>query len=1002
MPNNEFQVLIQAIVDAKDVQTRLNAIKDLSVKIEKVNLDQSAIDSLRSQLSKNGIDVNLVLGNVSQVQAQAVKAGQQIGQKIQSGIDGVIQKGNFKKVFSSTIGDLNSTGKEAEKYFQTLSNGVSIQERLGKDNNLESFTVSLKNADGVAEQLRYTLKQIEDDKGNITDRWFEYSGGSINDNGVIRQFKAISTAADGLQIKLEKLKAKYSDLNGSKPIKDSGHISSLDRQYDKVLQSISNLRNADDSTFASMQTNVKSEIASLESMIQQFRNAENVSSKLKGTDLSSGLSIANNELEKFKNDSKDFPQITETIHELDTAISQIGDAASLNKFTDQLRVARSELAKIKAETSATNRIEKTGINISGLISSITDIQRISPQINNFKTQINGAEVSVQSLLEDISKVNTQSDFSVISTKVNSFTKAAKAAGIAISEVATNSNKLQEIQFSIDTEKYSTLISTFKQQLSKFGTESGEIFDKAQVSLKQLESAYDGMKSTDGDKRLEHEKDYQKSLETTKNLLAQIKSQKSNELISNGDNRRVSFINELNNYLAKNTAMSKQSKQQIVELINTLNSVDDMTRGTFDNLRAQFKGIDADLRATNKLGLSWTDKFKQAVEKFGGWAIATGSVMELWNLFRRMPKEVYNIDTSMTNLYKVTDETERKYTAFLDNASSKTQALGRTISGLVEQTADWAKLGFDIDEASELAQISSVYANVGEVDDATAVSDLVTAMKSFNIEASDSITIVDSLNKLGNEFATDSASLGEGLKKSASALSLAGNDINQTLAMITGGTEITQNASEMGNALKVLSMRVRGMKGALEELGEEYENVESISKIQTQILNQTDGAVNIFDKSGNFKSTYEILKDISKVWSDISQVNQAALLETIAGKQRGNQISALIQAFQSGQIEKAYEASVNSAGSAMQEQERWMESLEAKTQQFEAAYQSLSTTVLDSDFLKVLADSGITLTNVLDTVIGKIGIIPTIASGGGIAAFIKNFDWPWNKGYLKIA
>ena len=81
MPNNEFQVLIQAIVDAKDVQTRLNAIKDLSVRIEKVNLDKSAIDSLRNQLSKNGIDVNLVLGNVNQVQAQATKAGQQIGQR---------------------------------------------------------------------------------------------------------------------------------------------------------------------------------------------------------------------------------------------------------------------------------------------------------------------------------------------------------------------------------------------------------------------------------------------------------------------------------------------------------------------------------------------------------------------------------------------------------------------------------------------------------------------------------------------------------------------------------------------------------------------------------------------------------------------------------------------------------------------------------------------------------------------------------------------------------
>lgn len=559
-----------------------------------------------------------------------------------------------------------------------------------------------------------------------------------------------------------------------------------------------------------------------------------------------------------------------------------------------------------------------------------------------------------------------------------------------------------IKYNIDTEKYSTQISSLHQQLSKFGIESGESFLQASATLKQLEATYNEMKFSDGDERLDHEKEYQKLLEKTKNLLTQVKGQKSNELISNGDNRRISLVNELNNYLQKNTAMTKQSKQVIIEWINTLNSADDMTRGTFDNLMAQFKGLDAELRAANKLGLSWTDKFKQAVEKFGGWAMATGSVMELWNLFRRMPKEVYNIDTSMTDLYKVTDETERKYSKFLDNASSKAQDLGRSISGLVEQTADWAKLGFDIDQASELAAVSSVYSNVGEVDDSTAVKDLVTAMKAFNIEASDSISIVDSLNKLGNEFATDAKSLGEGLRNSASSMAVAGNDINQTLALLTGGGEISQNVGELGNALRVVSMRLRGMKGQLQEIGEEYENVESISKIQTQIYNLSKGNVNIFKDDGSFKSTYEQLKEISKIYFQLNDSDRADLTEIMFGKNRANQGIALLQAFQSGQIEKAYEASVHSAGSAMQEQERWMESLEAKTQQLEAAFQSLSTTVFDSNFLKVLVDSGITLTNVLDTVIDKIGVIPTLITGGSITAFIKNFDWLCNKSYLKIA
>lgn len=580
-------------------------------------------------------------------------------------------------------------------------------------------------------------------------------------------------------------------------------------------------------------------------------------------------------------------------------------------------------------------------------------------------------------------------------------KLAKAMNTTATS-AQNLSQHSKIQLAIDTEKYTTEIFTLQQQLSKFGVQSGEIFQRAQTSVNQLESAYENMKSSDGDKRLEYEEEYQKYLETSKNLLKQITSQKSNELIPQGDNRRITFIRQLNDYLSKNTAMASRSKEEIQGLINTLESADDMTRGSLDNLKQQFQNLDSQLRSTGKLGLSWTDKFKQAIEKFGGWALATGSVMELWNQLRRIPEEVYKIDTAMTNLYKVTDETDWKYNQFLDNASQKAQDIGRSVSSLVDQSADWAKLGFSIDEASKLAETSSIYANVGEVDDATAVADLVTAMKSFNIEASDSITIVDSLNKLGNEFATDAKSLGEGLRTSASALNLAGNDINQSLAMLTGGTEITQNASEMGNALKVLSMRLRGMKGELEALGEEYENVESISKIQTQILNQTKGAVNIFDSKGNFKSTYEILKDISEVWSEISQVDQAALLETIAGRQRGNQISALIQSFQSGQVEKAYEASLNSSGSAMQEQERWLESLEAKIKQLEAAFQSLSMTVLDSDFLKTLADGTTSVVNGLDTIIDRFGVLTPLVAGGGIAAFIKNFDWPWNKGYLKIA
>ena len=256
------------------------------------------------------------------------------------------------------------------------------------------------------------------------------------------------------------------------------------------------------------------------------------------------------------------------------------------------------------------------------------------------------------------------------------------------------------------------------------------------------------------------------------------------------------------------------------------------------------------------------------------------------------------------------------------------------------------------------------------------------MKAFNIEASDSITIVDQLNALGSEYSISAADLGDGLRKSANAMALANNDIEQTLAMIAGGAEITRDAGGMGNSLKVLALRLRGMKGELEAFGEDASDVLPADKLQSRISEYTKGAVNIFDDfdPSKLKSTYDILLSISRVWNDISATDQAELLDVIAGKQDAGNVSALLKAFQKGQVQQAYGDALNSDGYAMQEQARWLDSLEAKTQQLEAAFQSLSNTVLGSDVLKVLADGGVGVINTLDSIIDKLGLLGTLSVG----------------------
>jgi len=361
---------------------------------------------------------------------------------------------------------------------------------------------------------------------------------------------------------------------------------------------------------------------------------------------------------------------------------------------------------------------------------------------------------------------------------------------------------------------------------------------------------------------------------------------------------------------------------------------------------------------------------------------TADIKNAASYIKDMAEAVKDIDDAITELYKVTDETDKRYEQFFTNTCKNAKELGRSISCLVTHAAEWSKLGFSLDQAEKLAKISAIYAGISGADDVSAISGLAAAMKAFNIEAENSITIVDSLNKLGKEFSAGSSDLGEGLKNSAASMSAAGADMNETLAMLTGGSEITKSAEEFGDFLNIAGMRIRGMKDELEALGEEVEPFAgSIDEIQTRILRLTGGRINIFDSSSNLRDYYDIMKDIADVYSGLSSANQDSLDGILFGKQNSAYGSALIQAFKSGQVQKALDASLNSSGSAMKEQELQLESLEGKTSQLQAAFQSLCSKVIDSDLLKFFTDLGTAGVNALDGLADVLGKIDSFFSGG---------------------
>ena len=181
-----------------------------------------------------------------------------------------------------------------------------------------------------------------------------------------------------------------------------------------------------------------------------------------------------------------------------------------------------------------------------------------------------------------------------------------------------------------------------------------------------------------------------------------------------------------------------------------------------------------------------------------------------------------------------------------------------------------------------------------------------------------------------------------------------------------------------NAIKVLSMRLRGAKTDLESAGEDTDGMaESTSKLRETIMALTGGIDIMADAAGTeFKSTYQIMKDISGVWNSMSDINQAALLETIAGKQRGNTISALLTNM--AQAEKVLETSMEkSTDSAIKEHERWLESIEAAQKSLTAAWQDLSDSIIGSGLIKTVYDGATGILTVLTKIVDTFGSLPTL-------------------------
>ena len=968
-----------------------------------LNKTQKKIQSQLATISKNlkidigGLNVTSIQSGIKVAEKQVVSSVKNIKHEIQN-IDTTLAE-TFKAGFNKDGQiDIIKTIENARKVLSQFGN-PTFSWTKDSSGEVTQITAEVTSLTGQVEKLKYAL--------NETNGSFDYLSGSSSEKGILK-----------LIADIDKAKSKYTTLLSEFKSSNSGIETGLTKEIADVNNAINNLGKGGsvaevDSLFNTLKTTaneIKQNLDTTSSSFNKVTNAENTLAKMPTT-----IQEISNNFSKLKNQPQ---EIVDLIQGLNTQLTKVKDTEEnfgRNKqWSEEYRELVVSVKKAETEIKSLQLLEKSdnseaqqqASRYNKIIENISLInklekQRISAgkeetveinrQIKNAKGRISTAE----SYLKKNKLISSEYEEQIrLLKKTGEYEQAIVKAKSADKSSATSTKT--ENNVARLTQNLTTLETKWKES-PIFNGEFQEKFNELKTSLSNV----------GGDPKALDE--YRIKLNELTNELkradvaykASFSSNKSQQSIEATRQNIKKLIYTIQTWQQANTkAMSKntfnggtyqvETDNMIASLKKLLNA-SDLTasdlKANVDKINRSFRTMSSEAQAAGVNGLSFFDKIKEDALKFTSWMSLTTVISGISREAVKFYNNVVDIDTAMTELRKVTDNTNQQYAEFFDNIGQKAKDLKIDLSDLISQTAEWGKRGYSLDEAETLATNSGIYSVVGEVDNATAVQDLTTVMKSYNMTVDESINIVDKFNAISNKYAVSASDIGDMLSRSVSSLSVAGNTLDQAIAMGTAITEITGDAAEAGNSLKVLSMRLRGAKTELEDAGESTEGMAvSTSKLREDIKALTNvngtGGFDIMKDSQNFKSTYEIMKGIANVWNDLTDTSKAAVIEKIAGKQRGNTITALLTNM--SQADKIVNDSIGSAGSAMSEYEKYLDSIQGRVQGFQTSIENLSATLINGDLVKFGITSGTQIIDVLDNLISKFGVletlIPTVMAG----------------------
>jgi TP901 family phage tail tape measure protein len=157
----------------------------------------------------------------------------------------------------------------------------------------------------------------------------------------------------------------------------------------------------------------------------------------------------------------------------------------------------------------------------------------------------------------------------------------------------------------------------------------------------------------------------------------------------------------------------------------------------------------------------------------------------------MVDQVKEMDSAVTEFRKVSDLSGAALGNYISKLTDMGGQVARTGSEMVSAATQFRKSGFTDQEAAQLSLTAAMFQNVADtaVSSEEAAASIVSQIRAYGESAEFATHVIDAYNQVANNFSVGTNDISKAMEIASAGMATYGNSFEQTIGLVTAGTEI---------------------------------------------------------------------------------------------------------------------------------------------------------------------------------------------------------------------